>query len=429
MVQFKSSELESRLRTAIEYVYDTVEYKQYFFIDEFTYNHESHSFESETDLLITEDLKILLTLGKSDVEFELTVGELINLINEAKDAQIIDNCKVISKKRVLIKVEGSTFEDILFVEMLLDNDFYKIPSIESKIDGNKVKCSIINGATLFGLITYLNNNYTSLHPPVLYNDKFVEIYFIEGSLSNIQIDSIYNAFLFELSASLNINLQVDKRASINNSDDIFDRMEFPSSRIRPLIYGQGIDEVIKLFNDASRHSGNYNYSIIQYTKVIEYISQTVIKEDLTKKALQKLNSNQALRPDANYIQELEQLFVNNKTMYESDKNAIKATIEVCCNMDEIFEFAPEYLKKVKSYKAQKKNPKANLDDLKKQAIDEICQAVSDTRNSLSHAKANYTAKGCECPESEKFNYLIMLKYITIQVIRWFNSVSEVNRIT
>lgn len=427
-MKFISLELEERFKNTIKYVSE----KHNIYIDGFEYKNGSFNFEEEEDDdVIIDGMHILsVYLDECVDEFEVSVNDFIDLIEESKSAKIIDNYKCLSKKRVLIKIKGINYKDIISLELLLNDARYTMPLIETTIDENKITCSIVSGLTLFGIITNFNKNYSFMYPSVFQDDMFLEISFDNKSLNNYQIDTIFNSFLFELSASLGIGVEIEYREDI--SKNMWDEcdMEYPPTRIRPLIYGEGINELLKLFNDANTYSRNYNYSIIQYTKIIEYVSQTIISEDITDKAMKKLNGSKALRPDANFVKELESLFIEHKNTFSKDTNATKVTIEKCCDYDEVFNLAPSYLKKIQSYKDNIANPKSkyNIEDGRQQAIKELCEAVSNTRNAISHAKANYTAKGSECPEEYKKEYMMMLKLIAIQVIRWYSNVSETKRI-
>lgn len=424
-MRFISEELKEKLENTIKYLDE----KHKIYIEGFEYENGSFDLEEDDDItIIDEAYELSVYLDESESELQISVSNFIDLIEESKNAKIIDNYKCLSQKRVLIKIEGITYDDTMFLETLLNNPIYKIPSIESNIDGNKITCSITSGVTIFGVVTNYNRNYSYMYPSVSDDDKFIEIYFHDNQLTNTQIDIIFNAFLFELSATLGINVRVDYRYDLTQNINESEAWNYPPSRIRPLIYGEGINELLELFNDATRHCENFNYSIIQYTKIIEYVSQTVINEDITQKAMKKLSSSKSLQPDANFIKELENLFLDNQYTYSKDKNAIKITLEKCCDLHEVFDLAPKYLKKIHSYKDNITKPKFNIEDGRTKAFEELCEAVSNTRNALSHAKANYTTKGNECPAKYKEEYMMMMRLIAIQVIRWYSNLSEPNRI-
>ncbi len=58
----------------------------------------------------------------------------------------------------------------------------------------------------------------------------------------------------------------------------------------------------------------------------------------------------------------------------------------------------------------------------------LSQAISDTRNYIAHAKANYRNKGLECPEDEKERFIIVLRIIARQCIRWFANQPDSKRV-
>ena len=194
------------------------------------------------------------------------------------------------------------------------------------------------------------------------------------------------------------------------------------------MFGKGINELIKLFNDAEEGFVNYNYAILQYTKVLEFVSQTVIRQEITTKAQNKLMSSRALNPDANYIKEIENLFLDFKQKYDTDRNAIKATIRTCCDLFEIVDHAPKYLDRIIKLKENLLKEKSDKEKLVDSAFDLLTDSISDTRNFLAHAKANYTLKGKECPDEQKEYFVNMLKILSTQAIRWFALTNESARV-
>lgn len=187
-------------------------------------------------------------------------------------------------------------------------------------------------------------------------------------------------------------------------------------------------ELLCIFNE-TRSRSNLDISIIQYVKVIEYVSQTVIRLDTTHRLQSKLATPRALNPDANFVKELEKTFDDLKQKYSTDRNAIKNTIKTCCEILEIVECAPEYLKKIKQLPIQLAKNESQKDAVLEAAFDSLADSVSDTRNFIAHAKANYILKGSECPEDQKYDFVQMLKILAIQTIRWFSRIHESQRIT
>ncbi|ARF16395.1 hypothetical protein SporoP17a_03165 [Sporosarcina ureae] len=147
--------------------------------------------------------------------------------------------------------------------------------------------------------------------------------------------------------------------------------------------------MLKLYN-STLSSMDYEILILTYTKVIEYVSQTVIRQDLINSATKKFFSTGAVNPDANYILELSKIFEsnrNNQKYYFS----IKLTIETCCDLNEIVTIAPPFLRFTKRLCIDIKN------DNRIKAVEEVANAISNTRNMFAHAKTNYEKKAWNVP--------------------------------
>jgi hypothetical protein len=71
--------------------------------------------------------------------------------------------------------------------------------------------------------------------------------------------------------------------------------------------------------------------IFYLTKVIEYVSQTVVKAQLVSTIQKKLYSAEALSPNAEFIIELQNMF-NEQRNYTKDREAIRLTILTCCEV-------------------------------------------------------------------------------------------------
>ena len=88
------------------------------------------------------------------------------------------------------------------------------------------------------------------------------------------------------------------------------------------------------------------------------------------------------------------------------------------DVDEIKNILPEFLN----------NRKPSLNEKPQEILVNLSKAISDTRNCIAHAKANYVNKGLECPESEKQRFVKVLIVISRQCIRWFCNKSENKRV-
>lgn len=388
---------------------------------------EDFDCEDYDDILVDENYEVSIFPDETNQEYYMTIREFIDMINESKEVTYHDTLKCITNKRALIRVNNCENEDIHIVNELLTLNS-KILELESTINNKGISCSLVKGFTMYGLMRHFKKDYGDYYGSVIDTDAFIEIKYDE-LLSKDELNSIYNSYVFELSASHNINIVAEPRFSISELED-YD-IELDTTKVlplRPLLFGKGIEAVLEIFNKGVSSNTNPEYSIIQYTKVLEYVSQTVIREELNTEVFKKLDCPSALNPDANYIKELENLIVELNKKYEIDRGALKITIKTCCDILSITEYAPSYLSKVKSLKQNLEKTKANKEQILESAYDQLSDSISDTRNHLSHAKTNYVLKGLECPKADYEKFARMTKALAVQAIRWFARVHEDSRV-
>ncbi len=193
-----------------------------------------------------------------------------------------------------------------------------------------------------------------------------------------------------------------------------------SIKLRPLMAGKGIGSLLSLYNKALITS-DPEIRILYFTKVFEYVSQSIIRLQLISAVQTKLNSAKALSPDAEYVLELENVFEEQK-VFKKDKEAILTTILTCCDANELAKLAPKYLKQLSAIKIDTKKKE------KEDALKEFANSLVDTRNSFAHAKSNYSPTGLECPDNQIYELSRCVILATQQTIRWFNQLSEHQRV-
>lgn len=427
VIRYSSEEFEKRIKECYQYIQENnYSMNVSFFYDVLEMEED---YEEDEDIFIDEDYSTHIQLDESQIELEISLVEFIDIIEETQNAKIVENVKFVSDKRSIYRVTTiNEYSKLILEELLYENA--KCFTKHDVIDNIGFTCMVKNGVTLFGVMTNMQGDYEDFFPSVLEDDLFIEIIYDDTKLLDEKVNKIINAYIFELNASYKIKLRLEPRSEINYDEELENQeLGFTQSTLlRPLMFGKGIEEVIKLFNDAEAYYDNYDFAIIQYTKVIEYVSQTVIRQEIIEEAYKKLISPNALRPDANYIKELESMFVGFKTKYDTDRNSIKATIRKCCNLDELINSLPNFLSNITKYLNEAEKNKQKKHEFINSAFDLLCDGISDTRNSLTHAKANYTINGHECPEEEKAQYFEVIRIISIQVIRWYSMVNEASRI-
>ncbi|MEI2580009.1 hypothetical protein [Scytonema sp. PRP1] len=326
--------------------------------------------------------------------------------------QIISN----NIKNQSIKNEEETKK--LKEEMKFYNQFYVS---NTNIDGIKVSYSLTSGFTICGAMLALEEKFTTGFSSVG-SDVFVELKFEQPISESIEKD-ILQAYLFELSSTLGIDFEV---FPFFDNDDIWvDEDELKtyntSHILRPLLLGRNMSDVLELYNQAIA-SIDPHVQILYFTKVIEYVSQTVIKMQFNDAVRAKLLSPRALQPDANFISELEKV-IEKQQSRRKDREAIKETVLTCCEASELAKVAPPFLKKLKAISSNSNEEQIS------QALRAFSASLYSTRNSIAHAKANYIPTNDECPERELLAFSNCAKLAAQQVIRWYNFSSEINKLS
>ncbi|MGG0666953.1 hypothetical protein ABE073_00230 [Lederbergia citrisecunda] len=405
VIKFVSDAFEQEVRELLSFFEQhSIDYDFYDLTDEFEK-------EDEDEKLVDEDYELPVWFPHSYYEETHTIGELLNVVKDANEVIEFDENKFVSKRVALFSIDDQIHELIYSFDL-------EIPTIQELIDGQEYTINIVNGLTSYGIKLITEDLFDKHFPPVDESDFFIEIS-AKDTLDIKVIESLVDAYLFELKSTLGISIQLSPRLSYLTLED---EPEFSTdiTRLRPLLQGKGIHELLKLYN-SSLASVSADILILTYTKVIEYVSQTVIQQDLINSATKKLFSSRALNPDANYILELGEIFDKNRNN-QKDYLAIRLTIETCCDLNEIVATAPQFLKFTRKLRSDSKNE----DKIK--AFIEIADAISNTRNMFAHAKTNYEKKGMECPTEQLEEFAKCLDILAQQVIRWFAKEHEDNRV-
>ncbi|TVX93061.1 hypothetical protein [Paenibacillus agilis] len=365
---------------------------------------------------ISKETELVVLLPGESAIFSLTERtnflEFHNLINDAKNGKIVNDSKFISSNRVLVYTDCHEKYELDFIPV----DELKITDIWNS---KKITVSLRNGLNCYSLRLTMDRLYDKYFPPLLESDLFIEITSSE-TIEEESIDAIVQAFIFELGTSLGLNLYTPNRQNFIGEDIEEDEFNDDPIRLRPLLQGKGLSDVINIYNSANEIR-DPEFLILMYTKVIEYVSQTVLRKEMVDSITKKLHSPTSLKPDANFILELEKLYDEHK-LRTKDSQAIKLTIETCCDIMDLVSFAPPFLKKIKKFDL------SSSKEERSKCLEELASAISDTRNRIAHAKTNYRLKGYECPEDQLGDFATCLKTVASQIIRWFARQSEESRI-
>ncbi|WP_294153404.1 hypothetical protein [uncultured Clostridium sp.] len=375
--------------------------------------------EDGQEIIITGKEEMTICLDESESEIESTIDEFIRLVDEVEGCSINEDGICISKTRAILRVSTNDIFEESYDSLL---ELYS----EINYKGDNVKISLNTSSELYALRIFLNCEFDELNPVMNYDDLFVEISF-NDSISSIELNSIneiFNVYIFKVFTKYGVKLELNPRYSY--VDEVEEPKINGNLELDSKLFSKGMKDIIFMFNKAEGY--NNDRAIVEYVKVIEYVSATVIREEVTVAVQQKLQGFQVCNLDGDYIKELGDIFLNSKQKYNTDSEMIKITIKKCCNIESLSKYAPTFMSQLKNLSNTISQKPENKEVFCNQAYGELAKSISDTRNNLSHAKANYDKKGLECPDIQKDEFVVLLRNVTLQVIEWFYNSDESIRI-
>jgi hypothetical protein len=338
-----------------------------------------------------------------DFEIIIPYKDIPSLVSDIDNAILVDNLYYYSNKLFIIRVETP-------------GHHYRyskshIPVESNFIDDNGNNYSIrheANGLLHFSLKLYQTNKCDSDFPSADWEDTFIVI---EGKDMDVNVcQRLARQYMFFLSKDYCIDVIESPR---------FDPRPFYEefSVVNESVIGEKpapihidssceiVDQAIQLYQQAIS-CPTYAAAIIFYVKVMEFVSVTVLRLDITENCKKILSSPRAHRPDANYVRDLQDFFDKNRER-RKDNFSIKMTIQRCCFFKDLSDILPLTLRE----SIKNKNESDSL------AI--ISDAISSTRNQIAHAKANYKITGKEIGPEEYEPLANLLKIVSMQVLVWF----------
>ena len=296
--------------------------------------------------------------------------------------------------------------------------YLTIPVSYESIDAT---CSLTAGFTVFGAAVAASGEYDKAFPPVFSGEVFVEVRFRSGKVADDTARYVADAYLFELSSSFGLDFEVDPRPTLDYDDhEELDWRFSYDARLRPLVLGMGMPELLRLYNRAAVATDD-EIKVLYFAKVLEYVSQTVVKQRAYEAIRAKLLSPRSLSPDTAYVAEL-QAIVEDQRDRRKDREAVRQATIACCEASELAGAAPQFLRKLREVSPE--------DALKKkeEALAELGASLYATRNRVAHAKANYEPTGEECPEEQMADFAQCAKLAAQQSVRWYHSRHEDARV-
>ncbi|KPV95151.1 hypothetical protein AN214_02803 [Pseudoalteromonas sp. P1-9] len=365
--------------------------------------------EGKTPINEWSDTNIYLSGFKSDFGY-MADGEqgpcilnehLLNLDNLINNSQLINSLEF--------------FHENLYLQRVSIEDHEKKPSLMF----SNFKVSHIKSIEEVGIL---------LEPNFLFSYKLLK----EGHNSPVEFDHFFaikgknldletcrkacRSYIYEANSLLDIEIFPCPNINKEYYENIQYDEDSEHTPTRELIVCEDTDRVIQLYNKAL-FANDEELKILFFVKVIEYVSETVVRHQITEIGRKALSSKRALKPDASFIKELQELF--NENTFRKDSEAIKLTVQTCSYIRDVEAVVPEFLKNKFNKHLQKSD---------QEALGYLASCISATRNSIAHSKANYKKTGNELNEAHYHELIELLRVLADHSVRWFSAQSPVSRV-
>jgi len=357
-----------------------------------------------------------VNIGDSTLEIPFPRDEAIQkvenfyrLIPEFETVEIIDRNKVITERFT----QRAIASDIGVLENLLDENNFEIETEDN------IKLRIVPTPILIGIGAIVLGEYDKFSPPCsTYSAVEIEYLNKKSRLSSQDEEELIKSYFFEIANKLNCGIffiHVSESGMYGTREDIEEEQD-PIPIIKKVgQFNQGMTMYLK----ANQHI-DFDIKLLYFYKILEYFAPVVVRIKANEKLRTKLDSPNAINPNADFLQSIYQL----TRKYDEDlkdKDLVKAVFRECIDVIDLFEYLPVSIKKRVKGLLKEQNISYDLKEDKISILaNTIGGIVYSTRNSIVHAKSNYRSDNNECPEEDLNELNSFLKHACYSTIKWYN---------
>jgi len=371
--------------------------------------------EERIEEIITEeeDIEAIYFSFPGEEEYvEIEPLELINLFDEIKSIEIVNNSYIKTKLRRYYIVNLTDSED----EYVL-NTFHEIGSSST----NGIKVSLLGQSFIVGLAAtklkeYDSDGYWGTASQYL---TIEIIYESEDKILDKEKElEIINSYIFEVADSTGFALNLSEIR--NPVDDYYDYEEEENGHttedLREL---ESYNEGMNFFVSAVQIKDE-ELKFLNFYKVLEHFAPIAVNLEANELMRKKLDAPKSSFEDGDYIRSIFELANSMRDRF-NDEDLIKASFNTCFDMVALFPKLPESIKKKIKKHIGASELTYSTDKQKLTTANNIAgKIIYKTRNKVVHAKSNFTLTGEEVTSSEFPELNEFMKEASSQAIRWYN---------
>lgn len=313
-----------------------------------------------------------------------SVEEFLQYTDDLNNIQVIDNHSVIA---------GNIRQTII----LVDEYYYAHLVPDLKFETDKYSLRIVNNPFLIGIIASRDGIYDDDFGVFPCSDyKAVELTYKKKERCEEDDIEFIKTCLYHIASKYNVPISIGEFRSWNDitdeeNDDI---ITVSSSGLIP--YCKAMDYYIQ---GLSIEKEDIKY--LHLYKIIEYFSPIVSKKTSYEQLNKRLDALQVVERDSEYLESIFKLTKQYEVSLK-DKELANTVLNECIDIVSLFQFLPDKIQRTISKSCHFEVKK--ITTLSPTTIEAVKREVADilyaTRNSIVHAKSNYTFTGKECPEED-----------------------------
>lgn len=313
-----------------------------------------------------------------------SVEEFLQYTDDLNNIQVIDNHSVIA---------GNIRQTII----LVDEYYYAHLVPDLKFETDRYSLRIVNNPFLIGIIASRDGIYDDDFGVFPCSDyKAVELTYKKKERCEEDDIEFIKTCLYHIASKYNVPISIGEFRSWNDitdeeNDDI---ITVSSSGLIP--YCKAMDYYIQ---GLSIEKEDIKY--LHLYKIIEYFSPIVSKKTSYEQLNKRLDALQVVERDSEYLESIFKLTKQYEVSLK-DKELANTVLNECIDIVSLFQFLPDKIQRTISKSCHFEVKK--ITTLSPTTIEAVKREVADilyaTRNSIVHAKSNYTFTGKECPEED-----------------------------
>jgi hypothetical protein len=353
-----------------------------------------------------DDEQVTVSLSRSDVDYPLSHEEFLKFLSEAESLKI-------DKENRFIRTDFRTF-CIVYPESNLAEVIagYNPQSFSIPV-GEGITIGFRPNSLLVGVAALRKNAYEKHYQsPDGYPSIEISYDKPERRLSTAVEEQTVDMFLFQMAASDGVCFS---KSALNLEAGVDPYYEYEGKEFKPS-FGQleAFSESMNLYLAASAVKET-ELRYLSFYKVIEYFGPVVFRLERNEALRKKLDSPEARKPDAEFLESLHSLMASFKERF-SDERIPQAVIEKCVDFIDLLKLLPPSLTKALTYESSKQEVE--------NGVRAVGLAMYATRNKVAHAKSNYRKTGGEVAGGELEQFTKFVEAVALRVIQWYNRLPE-----